>query len=427
MVLCKLITAWSGVASLQVYGARVTRAASAGTVDAKFIAGVPVLNYHLAYAGASSATLAEDMQEEDWMVSVKPGASDSEIAELCKMAKGCESSGHPDEGGVPFFSFHGTESDLENFLSTNAELVEFIEPDLPVSIPDDEDDGPDDDELHAAAATWGLNRIGADNRRRDGSGTHIYILDTGVRRTHNEFSGRAVPSIDAMSGSLQECSRTSNSCAADKHGHGTHCAGTAAGRTLGVAPRARLYGAKVLGDNGRGSTRGIVSAVDWIASKGSRPRVASMSLGGSGVSSTYQRGIDAAVRAGVTVVVAAGNSNSNACNFSPAFVATAITVGSTDSRDRRSGFSNYGSCVNIWAPGSQVKSAGHRGDSSTATMSGTSMACPHVAGAAALALQASPSSSPSSVLRKMRDVAERGKISDLKSGDTNRFLNVRGQ
>jgi len=426
MVLAKFITVWSGVASLQVYGARVKRSQSAGNVGAKFIAGVPVLNYHLAYAGASSATLTEDMQEH-WVVSVKSGASDSEIAEMCMTSKGCESSGHPDEGGVPFLAFHGTESDLENFLSTTADKVEFIEPDMPMSIPDDEDDAPDDDEVHAAAATWGLNRIGADDRSRDGSGSHIYILDTGVRVTHTQFGGRAVPAIDVMSGSLQECSQTSTTCAADRRGHGTHCAGSAAGSTMGVAPGARVYGAKVLSDRGSGSTRGILSAVDWVASKGSRPAVVSMSLGGSGVSSAYKRAIDAAVSAGVTVVLASGNSNSDACNFSPAYVASAITVGSTDSNDRRSYFSNFGSCVQIWGPGSRIVSAGHEGDSQTATKSGTSMACPHVAGGAALALQASPSSSPSSVLQKMLDVAESGKISDLKSGDVNKLLNVRGQ
>jgi len=418
MVLCKLLTAWSGVASFQVLGARVTRQGSASNVNAKFIAGVPVLNYHL----------AQDVVEH-WVLSVKPSTSDSEIEAMCKMSKGCELTGHPDEGGVPFFSIHGTEHDLEELLSTTAEMIESIEPDHEVSIPDDEfvEDGPEDEEMSAAAETWGLTRIGADQRRSDGSGTNVYVLDTGVRVTHSQFSGRAVPQLDMSSGNLQVCSSSSSSCAADRQGHGTHCAGSAAGRTFGVAPGARVFGVKVLGDDGSGYGSWSQSALDWIARNGRRPAVASMSLGGPGTSSADRRAVDAAVSRGVTVVVAGGNSNTNACNFSPAFVATAITVGSTDSRDRRSGFSNYGSCVNIWAPGSGVKSASHRGDDRSATFSGTSMACPHVAGAAALALQASSSLSPSAVLRKLRDAAESGKISDLKSGDTNRFLNIRNQ
>merc|ERR1719384_1939657 len=149
-----------------------------------------------------------------------------------------------------------------------------------------------------------------------------------------------------------------------------------------------------------------------------------MSLGGPGSQQAMKTAVDAAVTSGVVVVVAGGNSNSDACRFSPAFVPSAITVGSTDSRDRRSSFSNYGSCTNIWAPGSGVKSAGHRSDTGTATLSGTSMACPHVSGGAALLLDANPDLKASKVVDELLDNAMVGAISGLKSGDTNKLLYV---
>merc|ERR1719412_800314 len=151
-----------------------------------------------------------------------------------------------------------------------------------------------------------------------------------------------------------------------------------------------------------------------------------MSLGGNGVSQSYRTAIDSATRAGVTIVVASGNSNSDACNFSPAYVPSAITVGSTDRSDRRSSFSNYGRCTDIWAPGSDITSAGHRSDSGTATMSGTSMACPHVAGGAALLLEQNPGLSSTGVMSALDANAKKNKISGLKSGDTNHFLWVGG-
>merc|ERR1719418_274866 len=182
------------------------------------------------------------------------------------------------------------------------------------------------------------------------------------------------------SGRPVECNGD-QSCATDGQGHGTHCAGTAAGLTYGVAPGAAVKAVKVLSDSGSGSFSWRYSALDWMATSSIRPAVASMSLGGPcpfgfcGLMGAMKTAVDSAVAAGVTVVVAGGNSNSNACRFSPAFVPSAITVGSTDSRDRRSSFSNYGSCTNIWAPGSSVVSASHTSDTGSRSLSGTSMAC----------------------------------------------------
>jgi len=274
------------------------------------------------------------------------------------------------------------------------------------------------------AATWGLDRIGADRRGRAGAGATIFVLDTGVRVTHQEFGGRAAGALDTTGATPKECRAGDASCAGDRQGHGTHCAGSAAGASYGVAPSASVKAVKVLGDSGSGRWSWSYYALGWLATHPARPAVASMSLGGDGTQQAMRDSVDAAVDAGVIVVVAAGNSNSDACEFSPAFVPSAITVGSTTSLDRRSSFSNYGSCTNIWAPGSNILSAGHLSDADTTSLSGTSMACPHVSGAAALELQADPSKKPSAVLQALLDNAIVNGIAGLKPGDTNVLLYV---
>jgi len=395
-------------------GGRISRHRSSAST--KFIAGVPVLNYHTR-KGSDTASLAElEEAEEDWVVMVKPGTSDALIEKMCKTSKnGCKLTGHPN-GGVPFIDVQGTEKDLEAVLQSGGSAVRYVEPDGFVAMIPEIEAAPE-------AATWGLNRIGADQRGRSGSGATIFVLDTGVRVTHQEFTGRAAPALDMTSGSPVECNGNAN-CARDVQGHGTHCAGTAAGDTVGVAPAAAVRGVKVLSDQGSGSWSWSYGALDWLATNPTRPAVASMSLGGSGTQQAMRDAVDAAVNSGVTVVVAGGNSNSDACNFSPAFVPSAITVGSTDSNDRRSSFSNYGSCTDIWAPGSSVYSAGVASDTAYATYSGTSMACPHVSGGAALVLEANPSMKSSAVIAELLATAATNIISDLKAGDTNALLYV---
>merc|ERR1719211_41447 len=282
---------------------------------------------------------------------------------------------------------------------------------------------PEIDDADSEAATWGLNRIGADQRGRAGDGATVFVLDTGVRVTHQEFSGRAMPAFDMSSGSPKECNGDM-SCPGDRQGHGTHCAGTAAGTSYGVAPSAAVKSVKVLSDRGSGSWSWSYYALDWLATNPTRPAVASMSLGGSGTQQAMADAVDAAVNAGVTVVVAGGNSNSDACRFSPAFVPSAITVGSTTSLDARSSFSNYGACTNIWAPGSSVVSASHTSDTGSRSLSGTSMACPHVSGGAALVLEANPSMKSSAVLQQLLDDAYLNVLTDLKFGDVNVLLYV---
>merc|ERR1711963_254416 len=313
----------------------------------------------------------------------------------------------------PYFEVSCTEAELEKLLQTAnvVDAVKYVEPDSAVSVVPEIEASPE-------AATWGLNRIGADQRDKTGSSAAIFVLDTGVRTSHSDFGGRAAAGADVSSGSLVPCNGNAN-CASDRQGHGTHCAGTAGGTRYGVAPGAQVRSVKVLSDQGSGSWSWSYEALDWLATSSVRPAIASMSLGGGGVISGMRDAVNAAVSAGVTVVVAAGNDNSDACGFSPAYVPNAITVGSTTSTDSRSSFSNYGSCVDIWAPGSAIVSASHTSDSGTTSLSGTSMACPHVSGGAALILGADNSKSPQNVISDLLNDSVRNAISGLKSGDTN--------
>merc|ERR1719384_1688843 len=406
-----------GSLALLLAGAEGARMSRKRTDTTKFIAGVPVLNYHTAYDGQATLGELERGAEQEWVVMVKPGTSDAQVQHMCEMNKnGCNLLGHP-SGGVPFIELRGTEGDLEAVIRSSGGVVEYVEPDGEVSMI------PEIDADDVEAATWGLNRIGADQRGRDGAGSTVFVLDTGVRVTHQEFSNRAVPGLDMTVGDPRECNGDM-SCAGDRQGHGTHCAGTAAGVSYGVAPSAAVQSVKVLSDQGGGSWSWSYYALDWLATNPTRPAVASMSLGGFGTQQAMRDAVDAAVNGGVTVVVAAGNSNTDACRFSPAFVTSAITVGSTTSLDARSSFSNYGSCVDIWAPGSNVVSSSHTSDTGSRSLSGTSMACPHVSGAAALVLEADPSMRASAVVSELLNNAEYNQISGLRSGDTNALLNV---
>ena len=224
----------------------------------------------------------------------------------------------------------------------------------------------------------------------------IFVLDTGVYSGHNDVAGRQGTHMNFVTGEISP---------EDCQGHGSHCACTALGTEYGVAKCATLVGVRVLNCAGSGSWGDVISGMNAVVTYNTPdPKVMSMSLGG-GYSQAINDAVESATEAGVTVVVAAGNSNTDACNFSPASAPSAITVGSTTSSDTRSGFSNYGSCVDIYAPGSSVESCGISGPDSTTTMSGTSMACPHVAGAAALVLQTMPSLTPEQVEEKLIEYA----------------------
>ncbi|SDD77992.1 S8 family peptidase [Aquimonas voraii] len=269
-------------------------------------------------------------------------------------------------------------------------------------------------------ATWGLDRI--DQRNRPLNGTYIYnttatnvrayIIDSGVLASHSQFGGR----VSGGASYINDGRGTS-----DCNGHGTHVAGTVAGSVHGVAKGARIVPVRVFGCSGGSSNSTIIAGIDWVRANHVKPAVANMSLGG-GASSATDTATNNLINAGVTVVVAAGNSNANACNYSPARVANAITVGSTTSTDARSSFSNFGTCVNIFAPGSSITSAWYTSNSATNTISGTSMASPHVAGVAALYLAGAPSATPATVRNYIYNRATTNVLTGIGSGSPNRML-----
>lgn len=410
-----------------VQGIRVVRLHADKQAPTKSIGGVPVLNYHLAYKGQESLSRSALLERtQDWILGVDKETTDEEVHRLCQLGN-CLHEGHPSEGGVPFFEVSGTEADLEQLLEQAGGVkVNYIEPDgMAHAIPEfDGQPEAEDSEPGVMAATWGLRKIKADTRTSNGRGTHIYVFDTGIRRTHREFGGRVVPTVDMTLGSGFECS--SLNCAQDRDGHGTHCAGTAAGATYGVAPGAVVHAVKTLDDAGSGPWSWDYTALDFVATKGARPAVVSMSLGGPGTMWAMRDAVDATVAAGVTVVVAGGNESDDACKYAPAFVPSAITVGSIDSDNRVSMFSNWGECTTMWAPGGEVLSAAHTGDEDAISESGTSMACPHVSGAAALLLQRTPSMQPAKVRENLLRTAVTGVIRGLQRTDTDKLLQVSG-
>ncbi len=272
------------------------------------------------------------------------------------------------------------------------------------------------------AASWGLDRI--DQRTlplnsqistsENGFGITAYIIDTGIRADHNEFGGRVTVGFDAIGDG-----QNTNDC----NGHGTHVAGTVGGATYGVAPQVSLVAIRVLNCTGSGSTSGVIAGIDWATANHAAgvPAVANMSLGG-GYSAALNTATQNAITDGISFAVAAGNSNADACNFSPASTPNAITVGSTSSNDARSSFSNWGSCIDIFAPGSSIKSAWNTSSTATNTISGTSMAAPHVAGAAALILSGSLSSTPAQVATALTAASTTGVVTDPGTGSVNRLL-----
>ncbi len=269
--------------------------------------------------------------------------------------------------------------------------------------------------------SWGLDRI--DQRSATGSGTytpsddgsavHAYVIDTGIRITHTEFGGRASYGQNFVPG---------GGTASDCNGHGTHVAGTIGGAHYGVAKRIKLVAVRVLNCTGAGSLSDVIAGVNWVTTNALRPAVANMSMGG-GRSPSLEAAVRDSINSGITYAVAAGNENVNAQNSSPAGLAAAITVGATDVHDKRASFSDFGSVLDLFAPGVNIKSSVAGSDTATAMYSGTSMASPHVAGAAALVLDAYPSYSPAQVRNVLVAEATIGKITDP-HGSPNRLLFV---
>ncbi|WP_327236580.1 S8 family peptidase [Streptomyces sp. NBC_01317] len=276
-----------------------------------------------------------------------------------------------------------------------------------------------------ANPTWGLDRV--DQRdlplsasytyNTTASNVNAYIIDTGIRTSHAEFGGRASVGTDTVGGGQngQDC-----------QGHGTHVAGTVGGGTYGVAKGVKLIAVRVLNCQGSGTTAGVAAGIDWVTANAVKPAIANMSLGG-GADTVLDNAVRRSIASGITYAIAAGNGNAvgtpqNACNYSPARVAEAITVGATDSTDRRASFSNFGTCLDLFAPGVSITSAWRTSDTATNTISGTSMATPHTAGVGALYLATHPTATPQQVRDALVAGATNNKVINPGTGSPNKLL-----
>ena len=316
-----------------------------------------------------------------YVIMIKEGVDFSEHLNSLRTFMSIDNSAneilHQYEIGTGFrgYAIRCSEKVLE-FIRRAEEVVELVEEDQYMSAFGVQNNPP----------SWGLDRISQRNLPLDqayqypdqaGAGVNAYTIDTGIYLSHVDYAGRVRWGYTAPAGATND----------DKNGHGTHCSGTIGGTSYGVAKKVNLIAVKVLGDLGFGTTADVIAGVNWVANQhtAGAKSVGSMSLGG-GAAATIDSAVNSAVDKGVYIVVAAGNDNANACNYSPARAEKAICVGSTDSSDRKSSFSNYGTCVEIHAPGTSITSAWIGGTTAQSTISGTSMACPHVSGVAALYL-----------------------------------------
>jgi subtilisin family serine protease len=334
---------------------------------------------------------------------------DTEALRLAREFGGDRNGGFTYQRALKGFSVRMPEQQAVRLA--NDPRVAFVEEDGKVSIGTTQ-----------TGATWGLDRIdqrdlpldGNYNYNATGSGVKAYIIDTGIRATHTQIAGRVISGFTAISDGLGTN---------DGNGHGTHVSGTVGGTTYGVAKNVTLVAVRVLDSAGNGTNSGVISGVDFVTSdhQAGQPAVANMSLGG-GISSALDTAVSNSIADGVTYAIAAGNETQDACNTSPARVASAITVGSTTTTDARSSFSNFGTCLDIFAPGSSITSSWNTSDTATNTISGTSMATPHVTGVAALFLETNPTASPATVAAAIIDNSTPNKVTGAGTGSPNRLL-----
>ncbi|MCI0390006.1 MAG: S8 family peptidase [Acidobacteria bacterium] len=342
--------------------------------------------------------------------------------------------GHVYKHALRGFSAEMTENEAMA-LSENPE-VKYVEEDGLASI-----------DFSQANAPWGLDRIDQRDRplnstytyNNTGAGVNAYVIDSGIRTSHDEFEGRAEVAFDAIDDDNNASTPTNTDRSGsfadgiDCNGHGTHVAGTIGGKTYGVAKGVRLHSVRVMGrrkdgtiacDSQFGLWSEVIAGIDWVKANHVKPAVANISIGGS--SDAADDAVRDCIAAGVTCVVAAGNSNMDASNFSPARVTEAITVGATDSSDTRASFSNFGSVLDVFAPGVDITSAWTGSDTATNTIPGTSMAAPHVTGVVALYLQNNLAALPATVSSWLISEASLGKVDDPGAGSPNRILYAHG-
>lgn len=273
--------------------------------------------------------------------------------------------------------------------------------------------------------SWGLDRVDQRNLPLDnsfsypssgGTGVHAYVIDSGIRFTHQDFGGRVINGLDVVDGGTAD----------DCYGHGSHVAGTLGGTTYGVAKSVTLVAVRVWACDMTGDIAATTQAIDWVTAEAEQPAVANMSFGRlvSSSPATYEVAVNGLINSGVTVVASAGNDAGDACSKTPAFIPAVLTVGGTWSDDGAAWLSNHGPCVDLFAPGQNIVSAGHSTDTSWSTKSGTSMAAPHVAGAAALILAANPSWTPAQVHAQILANATTGVVTGTRPSTTSRLLYV---
>ncbi len=375
-----------GVAAAAAVGVAVVATAPAGAAEGQVL-------------GADSATAVEG----SYIVKFKDGVAAKADSTAAKYGGTVE---HTYAAALKGFAASMSEQDAKHLAADPA--VDFVQQNQTVKLVADQPNPP----------SWGLDRVDQrdlplnDNYSyaTTANNVHAYIIDTGVETTHPDFGGRAVSGFDAID---------NDDDATDCHGHGTHVAGTVGGTSFGLAKEVNLVAVRVLSCSGSGTTAQVVAGIDWVTQNAVKPAVANMSLGGGG-DAALDAAVQASIASGVSYAIASGNSSTDACGFSPARVPEAITVNATDINDAQASFSNFGTCTDIYAPGVGITSSWLNGG--TNTISGTSMATPHVAGAAALHLAANPDATPADVTAALTANATPDKVTGAGAGSPNLLL-----